>query len=90
MAGIYNSISISTINTPVQVSPPSAGHWVMYIFNTAGGKLYISDKNTVGNNATSFMVPTNLYSPGLPVTDPVWISSDTVGSVSVCFMPARS
>ena len=86
----YSSIPL-VVNTPVQVTlPTSAGHYTLYLLNTiAGGKLYISDRNTAGNNATSFMLPTGLYSPALPVSNPVWIASDTAGTVSAYCAAAR-
>lgn len=86
--GTYNSITLG-VNTPMQLLLPGAGHYVLYILNTAGGKLYISDKSNAGANATSFMLPSGLYSPGLPVSDAVWIASDTAGSVSAYCAPAR-
>ena len=81
MAGIYNTITLS-VNTPVQVTPPSGGHFVYY-FQNGTGKLYISNLNTAGANATSFLVGPNLMSPPITVTDAIWIASDTAGPVSL-------
>jgi hypothetical protein len=86
--GTYNSVTLG-VSTPVQLTLPTTGHYVLYLLNTASGKLYISKLNTAGANATSFMVPTGLSSPPLPVSGPVWIASDTAGTVSVCCVPAR-
>jgi hypothetical protein len=86
--GTFNSIAVA-INTPVQITPPGPGHYVLFILNTAGGKLYISDQNTAGNNATSFMLPANLYSPALNTQSAIWIASDTAGSISAYCAPSR-
>lgn len=86
--GTYNSVTLG-VNTPVQLTPPGSGY-VFYILNTiTGGKLYISNLNTAGNNATSFMLPANLYSPGLSGNAALWIASDTAGNVSVYCGAAR-
>jgi hypothetical protein len=83
--GTFNSVTLA-IGTPVQVTPPGTGHYAMQILNSAGGKLYISKQNTVGANATSFLVPTGSYSPNMLVTGTasgLWIASDTAGTVSI-------
>jgi hypothetical protein len=67
--GTYNSVTLG-VNTPVQLTPPGSGY-VFYILNTiTGGKLYISNLNTAGNNATSFMLPANLYCCGCNCSEP--------------------
>jgi hypothetical protein len=85
----YSSVTLG-VNTPVQLTLPTtpSGHYVLYLLNTVtGGKLYISDRNNPGANATSFMLPTGLYSPALPVSNPLWIASDTAGTVSAYCSP---
>jgi hypothetical protein len=70
-------------NTPVQVTPPGTGHYVICFLNTIGGKFFISDKNTVGANLTSYTLPDGLYSPNLPLSHTLWVASDTGGTISV-------
>jgi hypothetical protein len=86
--GTFGSITLA-VNTPVQITPPGPGHYVVQILNSAGGKLFISESNTAGANATSFLVPSGLYSPALSASGPIWIASDTAGPVSVYCAPAR-
>ena len=86
--GTYNSVAL-LVNTPVQITAPGAGHYLFSILNSAGGKLYISDLNTAGANATSFLVPSGAYSPAISASSSVWIASDTAGPVSIYCFPAR-
>jgi hypothetical protein len=83
--GMFNTVTLA-VNTPVQLTPPTGGHYTVYVLNGAG-KLYISDQNNAGANATSFMVPAGMYLPGMPLSQNVWIASDTAGPVSVYFAP---
>jgi hypothetical protein len=82
MAGRYNTITLA-VNTPVQITPPTGGHF-NYYFQNGAGHLYISNANTVGANATSFTVGPNLTSPPMMVSsNKLWIASDTAGPVSL-------
>jgi hypothetical protein len=86
MAGIFNTITLA-VNTPVQVTPPGGGHYTYY-FQNGAGKLYISNTNTPGANATSFLVGPNLTSPPITVnSNNLWIASDTAGPVSLYCAP---
>lgn len=86
--GTYNSITLA-INTPVQITPPGTGRYVVSFLNTAGGNLYISDLNNAGNNATSFKLPAGLYSPTVSASSALWIASDAAGTVSAYCAAAR-
>jgi hypothetical protein len=87
--GTFASITLA-INTPVQITPPGPGHYTVQILNSVtAGKLYISELNTAGANATSFLVPAGLYSPALSASGPIWIASDTAGTVSVYCAASR-
>jgi hypothetical protein len=87
--GTYNTVTLGA-NTATQLTPPGPGNYVLYLLNSvAAGKLYISDKNTVGANATSFMLPTGVYAPAIPVQGSVWVNSDTAGPISVLCVAAR-
>jgi hypothetical protein len=79
--GTFSSINLA-INTPVQLTAPGPGHYTLLLLNSAGGKLYISELNTAGANITSFLVPAGGYSPALSMSGPIWIASDTAGTVS--------
>jgi hypothetical protein len=85
--GTYNSITLA-INTPVQITPPGTGDYVLVLLNTTTGNLFISNTNGVGANATSFKVPTNLYSPTLSASSTIWIACDVAGTISAYCTPA--
>jgi hypothetical protein len=82
----------STVAVPItatQLIAPGYGHYYIQITNTTTGILYVSDRNTVGNNATSFALPANATMPAFLIyaTTGVWVAAATAGSISVLLQP---
>ena len=83
----YNSVTLAS-GTPQQLTAPT-GHYNLTLFNTSTGAIYISDSNSVGANATSFDLPTNMAMT-ITIWGPtgVWVSSGAAaGTVSAMLQP---
>jgi hypothetical protein len=83
----------STVAVPATALQLIAGgpytSWYVTIVNATTGILYVSNLNTVGNNATSFALPAGATMPTFKInsTTGIWVAAATAGSISVMLTP---
>jgi hypothetical protein len=75
--------------TPLQLIASGYAHYYLTIVNTGTGIVYVSNMNTVGNNATSFALPAGATMPTFLIysTTGIWVSAATAGPISVLLLP---
>jgi len=86
--GPYNTLTLAA-STPTQIISPGGGHCYFNLLNLGTGNLFISNLSNVGNNPTSFKLPTGLVLLPIAVYGPtgIWVAVDTAGSISVAVVP---